>query len=72
MGRGLLKCRGCGRFFATGLNIAPGGDYRKKIKFQDIPYRCTYCGEEHEYSSSDLVDEGPEMGSRQRQPPRGS
>jgi hypothetical protein len=70
MGRGLFKCRGCGRFFATGLNIGPTADYRRKLRFKDIPYTCTHCGEEHEYSSDDLVDEGPELGSHQRQPRR--
>lgn len=62
MGRLLLKCQACGRYFATGLNVVTGGDSRRVHKFQGIPYRCTNCGEERDYGSRDLVDEGARVG----------
>ena len=66
MGRLMLKCGSCSRYFATGLNIAQNRDPRSDNKFSELSFRCTSCGSECEYSSRDLVDEGPELGSKDR------
>lgn len=73
MGRILLECLSCGAYFATGLNLASAHDARRKFNFKAIPYRCTNCGVEREYSSDDLVDEGQSVGKKARkQPHRGA
>lgn len=71
MGRILIKCAYCSRFFATGMNIPAGQDPRKKHSFKNIPYRCTECGEEREYSSNELVDEGARVGGKGRRSEEG-
>jgi len=70
MGRILLECQSCGACFATGLNMASAHDARLKFKFKAVPYNCTVCGVEREYSSDDLIDEGQSVGNKGRKQPR--